>query len=56
MGAVPITADNPRRKGKACKLESDVLLRTKRYVVAQFNGYLKDDVLGECWLLAKGFG
>lgn len=50
INAIPIIADNQRKKGKACKVESDVLLRTKRYVVEQFNGLIKDDVLDECWL------
>ena len=54
IGAVPVIADNPRRRGKACKLESDVLLRTKRYVVEQFNGLIKDNVLAECWLWPRG--
>jgi hypothetical protein len=54
MGAVPVIADNPRKRGKACKLESNVLLSAKRYVVEQFNGHLKDNVLGECWLWPRG--
>jgi len=31
--AVPVIADSPRRRGKGCKVESDVLLRAKRYLV-----------------------
>jgi hypothetical protein len=54
MGAVPLIADNPRKKGKARKVESDVLLKTKRYVVEQFNGHMKGNVLGECWLWPRG--
>ena len=51
---MPVIADNPRRKSRACKLKSNVLLRTNRYVVEQFNGHLKDNVLGECWLWPRG--
>jgi transposase len=54
MGAVPVIADNPRKKGKARKVESDVLLKTKRYVVEQFNGHIKGNVLDECWLWPRG--
>ena len=42
-------ADDPRRMGKSCKVESDVLFKTKRFVVEQFNGLIKDNVLDECW-------
>jgi transposase len=54
MGAVPVIADNPRKKGKSRKIESSELLRKKRYVVEQFNGHIKDNVLGECWLWPRG--
>lgn len=54
INAVPVIADNPRKKGKGCKVESDVLLRAKRYLVEQFNGLFKDDVLDGCWLWPKG--
>ena len=54
INAKPVIADNPRRKGKRCKIEMDVLLKTKRYVVEQFNGLIKDNVLDECWLWPKG--
>jgi Transposase DDE domain/Transposase domain (DUF772) len=54
INAVPVIADNPRKKGKSRKVESDVLLRAKRYLVEQFNGLFKDDVLDECWLWPKG--
>jgi hypothetical protein len=54
MNAIPVIADNPRRKGKRCKAEADVLLKTKRYVVEQFNGLIKDNVLDECWLWPRG--
>jgi hypothetical protein len=54
INAIPVIADNPRRKGKGCKVESDLLLKTKRYLVEQFNGLIKDDVLDQCWLWPKG--
>lgn len=54
INAVPVIADNPRKKGKSCKVEPDVLLKTKRYVVEQFNGLIKDNVLDECWLWPRG--
>jgi transposase len=55
IDAVPVIADNPRKKGKSCKIESSWLLKAKRYVIEQFNGHVKDNVLGECWVLAYRF-
>jgi len=54
MGAVPFIADNPRKKGKSCKIKSSELLKKKRYVVEQFNGHLKENVLDKCWVRPKG--
>jgi len=54
MGAVPVIADNPRRRGKGRKIECCELLREKRYVVEQFNGHFKDNVLRRCWLRPRG--
>jgi transposase len=54
MGAVPVIADNPRRRGKERKIECCELLREKRYVVEQFNGHFKDNVLKRCWLRPRG--
>lgn len=54
MGAVPIIADNPRKKGKSRKIEPSDLLRKQRYVVEQFNGHVKGNVLSECWVRPKG--
>jgi transposase len=54
MGAVPVIADNPRKKGKRCKIEPSELLRKQRYVVEQFNGHVKGNVLGECWVRPRG--
>jgi transposase len=36
MGATPVIADNPRKKGKSRKIEPSELLKQKRYVVEQF--------------------
>jgi len=54
INAIPVIADNPRKKGKSRKAQSNVLLRTKRYVIEQFNELIKHDVLDECWLWPKG--
>jgi len=54
IGAVPVIADNPRKRGKARKIEPDALLKAKRYVIEQFNGHLKGNVLDECWLWPRG--
>jgi len=54
MGAVPVIADNPRKKGKSRKIEPNELLRKKRYVIEQFNGHVKDNVLDRCWVRPRG--
>jgi hypothetical protein len=54
INAIPVIADNPRKKGKSRKVEMDVLLKTKRYLVEQFNGLIKDNVLDKCWLWPRG--
>ena len=54
INAKPVIADNPRKKGKSRKIKSSELLRTKRYVIEQFNGYIKDNVLDECWIRPRG--
>jgi hypothetical protein len=54
INALPVIAYNPRKKGKRCKIESDVLLKTKRYLVEQFNGLIKGNVLDGCWLWSRG--
>jgi len=54
MGAVPVIADNPRRRGKTRRIECCQLLKEKRYVVEQFNGHFKDNVLRRCWLKPRG--
>jgi hypothetical protein len=46
--------DNPRKRGKSRKVESSWLLKAKHYVIEQFNGHLKANVLGECWVWPVG--
>jgi transposase len=53
IDAKPVIASNPRR-GKRKKIKYAVLLKMKRYVVEQFNGHLKENVLKECWLWPRG--
>jgi transposase len=54
MGAVPVIADNPRKKGKSRKIEPSELRRKQRYVIEQFNGHIKDNVLEKCWIWPRG--
>jgi len=54
IGAEPVIADNPRKKGKSRKIKASELLKSKRYVVEQFNGHLKANVLDGCWLWPRG--
>lgn len=44
----------PRKKGRRRKVESDVLLRSERYLVWQFNGHFKANILVECWVRPRG--
>ena len=53
IDAQPVIALNPRR-GKRKKIKHAVLLKTKRYVVEQFNGHLKENVLKQCWIWPRG--
>lgn len=53
IDAVPVFACNPRR-GRRRRVKHGELLRTKRYVVEQFNGHVKDNVLDDCWVRPKG--
>jgi transposase len=53
IGAKPVIASNPRR-GKRRKIRYAELLVARRYVVEQFNGHLKDNVLKECWVRPRG--
>ena len=51
--AEPVIASNPRR-GKRKKIKHAKFLKTKRYVVEQFNEHLKENVLKDCWLWPRG--
>jgi hypothetical protein len=53
IDAEPVIACNPRR-GKRKKIRHCRLLKTKRYVVEQFNGHVKGNVLDECWVWPRG--
>jgi transposase len=53
IDAKPVIAANPRR-GKRKKIKHAALLKTKRYVVEQFNGHLKANVLRGCWVKPRG--
>ena len=53
MGAEPVIACNPRR-GRRRKIKHGELLKAKRYLVEQFNGHVKDNVLKRCWTRPRG--
>ena len=53
IDAEPVIACNPRR-GKRKKIKHVKLLKTRRYVVEQFNGHLKANVLKRCWMRPRG--
>jgi transposase len=53
IGAEPVIASNPRR-GKRKKIKHLSLLKATRYLVEQFNGHIKGNVLKECWIRPKG--
>jgi IS5 family transposase len=53
IDASPVIAPNPRR-GKRKKIKHVKLLKTKRYVVEQFNGHVKANVLKGCWIRPRG--
>jgi IS5 family transposase len=53
IDAKPVIAANVRN-GKAKRISYSKLLRTKRYVVEQFNGYIKANLLKGCYLRPKG--
>jgi hypothetical protein len=54
IGAVPIIAVNPRRKGKEGKASNAVFFGGRRWPVEQFNGHCKANVLRGCWVRPKG--
>jgi transposase len=49
----PVIASNPRR-GKRKKIKYVKILKSRRYVVEQFNGHIKANVLKQCWVRPKG--
>ena len=53
IDAEPVIASNPRR-GKRKKIKHAQLLKTRRYVVEQFNGHIKANVLKQCWIRPRG--
>ena len=53
IDAEPVIASNPRR-GKRKKIKYSKLLKSRRYVVEQFNGHIKANVLRECWVRPRG--
>jgi transposase len=59
IGATPVIAKNRRKRGKnnpktKTRPKHSRLLRAKRYLVEQFNGHIKANLLKECYLKPKG--
>jgi transposase len=54
MGAVPVIAVNPRRKGKGNKTPNSEFFKGKRYPVEQFNSHYKHNILRGCWVRPRG--
>jgi IS5 family transposase len=54
MGAVPIIAVNPRRKGKKGKVTNAEFFRGRRYPAEQFNSHSKHNILKGCWVRPRG--
>ena len=56
ISAKPVIAVNPRRsvKRRRLKRKHKLLLKSKRYVVEQFNGLVKNQVLRGCWIKPQG--
>ena len=55
IDAEPVIASNPKR-GKRKKIKHAQLLKNRRYVVEQFNGHIKANVLKQCWIRPRGSG
>ena len=55
IGAQPIIAVNPRRKGKRGKISNAEFFGGRRWPVEQFNGHCKANVLRGCWVRPRGF-
>jgi IS5 family transposase len=54
IGAVPVIAVNPRRRGKAGKVSNAMFFGGRRHPVEQFNGHCKANVLRGCWVRPRG--
>ena len=54
IGAVPVIAVNPRRKGKKSKTSNAMFFGGRRWPVEQFNGHCKANVLRGCWVRPRG--
>lgn len=54
MGAEPVIARNPRKQGRHGSPVQPKLLRENRYLVEQFNGHVKENVLRGCWVRPRG--
>jgi hypothetical protein len=54
IGAKPVIAVNPRRKGKHGKVSNAEFFGGMRWPVEQFNGHCKANVLCGCWVRPKG--
>jgi len=55
IGAVPIIAVNPRRRGKAGKVSNAEFFGDMHYPVEQFNSHVKYNLLrGCCWARPRG--
>jgi hypothetical protein len=54
IGAVPVIASNPRRKGKRIKTLNSEFFKGRRYPMEQFNGHIKHNVLKGCWVRPRG--
>jgi len=54
IGAIPVIAVNPRRRGKEGKVTNAEFFKGKRYPAEQFNSHSKHNVLKGCWVRPKG--
>jgi transposase len=54
MGAQPVIAVNPRRRGKEGKVTNAEFFRGRRYPAEQFNSHSKHNVLRGCWVRPRG--
>jgi hypothetical protein len=54
IGAEPIIAVNPRRKGKQGNTFTSAAFKGSRYPVEQFNSHSKHNVLRGCWVRPRG--